>query len=85
VLVHQLHRAQQSVLERPLPTSRIEIIIDQAAGYEMLSLLDCFSVYHQVWMRREDEEKMGFTTSFEVFCFVRMPEVFVMLGPLSTL
>jgi hypothetical protein len=40
----------------------------------MLSLLDCFSGYHQVRMRREDEAKTGFTTPFGIFCFVRMPE-----------
>jgi hypothetical protein len=30
----------------PYPLPRIDIIIDQAAGCEMLSLLDCFSGYH---------------------------------------
>jgi hypothetical protein len=34
----------------PYTLPRIDIIIDQAAGCEMLSLLDCFSGYHQVWM-----------------------------------
>jgi hypothetical protein len=58
----------------PYPLPRINIIIDQAVGCEMLSLLDCFSGYHQVWMRREDEAKTGFTTPFGIFCFVRMPE-----------
>jgi hypothetical protein len=53
---------------------RIDVIIDQAAKCDMLSLLDCFSGYHQVWMRREDEAKTGFTTPFGIFCFVRMPE-----------
>jgi hypothetical protein len=58
----------------PYPLPRIDIIIDQAAGCDMLSLLDCFSGYHQVWMRREDKAKTGFTTPFGIFCFVRMPE-----------
>jgi hypothetical protein len=66
----------------PLP--RIDFIIDQAAGCEMLSLLDCFSGYHQVWMRREYEAKTGFTTTFGIFCFVRMPEGLRNAGPLST-
>jgi hypothetical protein len=39
----------------PYPLPRIDVIIDQAAGCDMLSLLDCFSGYHQVWMRREDK------------------------------
>jgi hypothetical protein len=61
----------------PYPLPRI----DQAAGCEMLSLLDCFSRYHQVWMRREDEAKTRFTTPFDIFCFVRMPEVLHNVGP----
>jgi hypothetical protein len=48
----------------PYPLPRIDVIIDQAAGCDMLSLLDCFSGYHQVWMRREDKAKTGFTTPF---------------------
>jgi hypothetical protein len=65
----------------PYLLPRIDIIIDQAAGCEMLSLLDCFSGYHQVWMRREDEAKTGFTTPFGIFCFVRMPEGLRNAGP----
>jgi hypothetical protein len=30
----------------PYPLPRIDIVIDQAADCEMLSLLDCFSGYH---------------------------------------
>jgi hypothetical protein len=59
--------------KEPNPLPRIDIIIDQADGCEMLSLLDCFSGYHQVWMRREDEAKTGFTSPFGIFCFVRRP------------
>jgi hypothetical protein len=40
----------------------------------MLSLLDMLSVYHQIRVRREDEEKTRFITPFGTFCFVRMPE-----------
>jgi hypothetical protein len=65
----------------PYPLPRIDIIIDQAAGCEMLSLLDCFSRYHQVWMQRKDEAKTRFTTPFRVFCFVRMPEGLRNAGP----
>jgi hypothetical protein len=40
----------------------------------MLSLLDMFSGYHQIRVRKEDEEKTSFITPFRTFCFVRMPE-----------
>jgi hypothetical protein len=48
--------------------------VDDAANSEMLSLLDMLSRYHQIRVRREDEEKMSFITPFGAFCFVRMPE-----------
>jgi hypothetical protein len=40
----------------------------------MLSLLDMFLEYHQIRVRREDEEKTSYITPFGTFCFVRMPE-----------
>ncbi|RLN36173.1 prpol [Panicum miliaceum] len=56
----------------PLP--RIDTLVDAAAGSEMMSMLDYFSGYHQIWMSKEDEAKTSFTTPFSTYCFVRMPE-----------
>ena len=56
----------------PLP--RIDKVVDDAFNSQLMSLLDCFSGYHQIWMKREDEEKTSFTTPFGTYCFVRMPE-----------
>jgi hypothetical protein len=56
------------------PLERVEKIMDDAANNEMLSLLDMFSGYHQIRVRREDEEKTSFITPFGTFCFVRMPK-----------
>ena len=39
----------------PLP--RIDKFVDDAANSQLMSLLDCFSGYHQIWMKREDKEK----------------------------
>jgi hypothetical protein len=47
------------------PLERVDKIVDDAANSEMLSLLDMFSRYHQIRVRKEDEEKTS---------FVRMPE-----------
>ena len=41
----------------PLP--RISTLVDSAAGCELLSLLDYFLGYHQIWMNKEDEEKQA--------------------------
>jgi hypothetical protein len=56
------------------PLERVYKIIDDAANSEMLSLLDMFLGYHQIRVRKEDEEKTSFITPFGSFCFVRMPE-----------
>jgi hypothetical protein len=56
------------------PLERVDKIMDDATNSEMLSLLDMFSGYHQIRVRREDEEKTSFITPFGTFCFVRMPE-----------
>jgi hypothetical protein len=56
------------------PLERVDKIVDDAGNSEMLSLLDMFSGYHQLRVRKEDEEKTSFITPFGTFCFVRMPE-----------
>jgi ribonuclease HI len=56
------------------PLARIDKIVDSATGCEMMQLLDCFSGYHQIWLRKEDEEKMSFMTPFGTYCYLRMPE-----------
>jgi hypothetical protein len=51
---------------------RVDKIVDDAVNSEMLSLLDMFSGYHQIRVRKEDEEKTSFITPFGTICFVRM-------------
>ena len=57
--------------EFPLP--RIDTLVDAAVGSEMLSMLDCFLGYDQIFMKKSDEEKTSFTTPFGTYCYVRMP------------
>jgi hypothetical protein len=40
----------------------------------MMALLDCFLGYHQIWLRKEDEQKTSFITPFGTYCYLRMPE-----------
>jgi hypothetical protein len=56
------------------PLARIDKIIDSAVGCEMIVLLDCFFGYHQIWLRKEDEEKTSFITPFGTYCYLRIPE-----------
>ena len=55
----------------PLPC--IEQIVDSTSGCDLLSFLDAYSRYHQVFMSREEEENMSFITPCGTYCFVRMP------------
>jgi hypothetical protein len=59
-------------LNNPLP--RINKIVDSAVGYEVMSLLDCFLGYHQIYMKEEDKASTSFITPFGTYCFVRIPE-----------
>jgi hypothetical protein len=58
--------------EFPLP--RIDSLVDVAASLELMSLLDCYSGYHQIWMKKEDEPKTSFITPTGTYCYLRMPE-----------
>jgi hypothetical protein len=58
--------------EFPLP--RIDSLIDAAASSELMSLLDCYSGNHQIWMKKEDEPKTSFITPSGTYCYLRMPE-----------
>jgi hypothetical protein len=58
--------------EFPLP--RIDSLVDAAASSELMSLLDCYSGYHQIWMKKEDESKTSFITLSGTYCYLRMPE-----------
>jgi hypothetical protein len=56
----------------PLPW--IDKVVDSATGCEVMSLLDCFSGYHQIYMKEEDKASISFITPFGTYCFIKMPE-----------
>jgi hypothetical protein len=58
--------------EFPLP--RIDSLVDAAATLELMSLLDCYSGYHQIWMKKKDEPKSSFITHNSTYCYIWMPE-----------
>ena len=47
----------KACLKDDFPLPRIDRVVDDEANSQLMSLLDCFSRYHQIWMRKEDEEK----------------------------
>jgi hypothetical protein len=58
--------------EFPLP--RIDSLVDAAATSELMSSLDCYSGYHQIWMKKDDESKTSFITPSGTYCYLWMPE-----------
>jgi hypothetical protein len=55
----------------PLPN--MELILQQVAGSQMMSLLDGFSGYNQIRVKREDKYKTTFTTHWGTFAYERIP------------
>jgi hypothetical protein len=60
----------------------INQIVDTTAGCDIMALLDCFSGYHQIWLRKEDEEKTSFITPFGTYCYVGVQEGLCNAGPM---
>jgi ribonuclease HI len=58
--------------EFPLP--RIDSLVDATASSQLMSLLDYYLGYHQIWMKKEDEPKTSFITPSGTNCYLRMPE-----------
>jgi hypothetical protein len=63
------------------PLVRIDKVVDSAAGYEVMALLDYFLGYHQMWLLKEDEEKTSLITPCVTYCYLRMPESLKNAGP----
>jgi hypothetical protein len=61
-------------LKDNFPLTRIDKIANSATVCEMMTLLDSFFGYHQIWLCREDEEKTSFITPFVTYCYLQMPE-----------
>jgi hypothetical protein len=69
-------------LKDDFPLSRIEKVVDSVVECETMALLDCLLGYHQIWLRKEDEEKTSFITPFGTYCYLRIPEGLKNDGPI---
>jgi hypothetical protein len=56
----------------PFGLPQIDQIIDSTAGFALLSFLDCYSGYHQIALKEEDQSKTSFITSFGASCYKTM-------------
>ena len=50
----------------------INVVIDSIAGYKLLCFLDCYSGYHQIMLKEEDQIKTSFITPFGAYCYTTM-------------
>jgi hypothetical protein len=64
----------KACLKDEFPLPRIDSLVDAAATLELMSLLDCYSGYHQIWMKKEDEPKTSFITPSGTYWYIWMPE-----------
>jgi hypothetical protein len=46
---------------------RKDKVVDSTVGYETMTLLDYFSGYHQICLRKDNEEKTSFITPFGTY------------------
>ncbi|GJU26574.1 reverse transcriptase domain-containing protein [Tanacetum coccineum] len=55
----------------PLP--EIDWKVKSLRGFPFKCFLDAYKGYHQIQMAKEEEEKIAFITSQEIFCYTKMP------------
>jgi hypothetical protein len=53
---------------------RIDSLVDASATSKLMSLLDRYSGYHQIWMKKEDKSKTSFITPNGTYCYLWKPE-----------
>jgi len=56
----------------PFGLPRINQIVDSTAGSALLSFLDCYSGYHQIALKEQDQSKTSFITLFGAYCYKTM-------------
>ena len=56
----------------PFGLPRIDEVIDSTADCELLSFLDCYSGYHQIALKKDDQIKTSFITPFGAYCYMTM-------------
>jgi hypothetical protein len=53
----------------PFGLPRIDQIVDSTAGSALLSFLDCYSGYHHIALKEDDQSKTSFITLFGAYCY----------------
>jgi hypothetical protein len=56
----------------PFGLPRIDQVINSTVGCNLPCFLDCYSGYHQIAIKEEDQEKTVFITLFGAYCYTTM-------------
>jgi hypothetical protein len=56
----------------PFGLPRTDQVIHSTAGCDLLYFLGCYSGYHQIAIKEEDQEKTTFITPFGAYCYTTM-------------
>jgi hypothetical protein len=57
----------------PFRLPQIDQVVDSIADCSLLSFLNCYSEYHQIPLKEEDQIKTSFITLFGAFCYATIP------------
>jgi hypothetical protein len=57
----------------PFMLPRIDQVLDSTANCSLLCFLDCYSGYHQIPLKVEDQITTSFITPFGIFRYTTMP------------
>jgi hypothetical protein len=75
---HRLEDRESVKNNFPLPN--MKLILQQVVGSQMMSLLDGFSGYNQIRIKRKDKYKTTFTTHWGTFAYKIMPFGLINVG-----
>lgn len=67
------HDLNQACPKDEFSLLNIDILVDNTMGYEILSLIDGFSSYNQIWVNLDDEHKIAFTILYGTYYYKVMP------------
>jgi len=56
----------------PFGLPRIDEVVDSTAGCKLLSVLDCYSGYHQISLKEDDQIKTSFIIAFRAYYYTTM-------------
>jgi hypothetical protein len=66
------HTLNQASIKDHFPLPNMEMILQQVAGSQIMSLVDSFSGYNQIKVKRTDKYKTTFITRWSTFSYERM-------------